>query len=97
IDSGGRPQKDAATVAAVTAIRAPQGHELLPAEARAAPAAAAGLHLDPGLVDESHEESPDENPGAWPGVSWNTDWVLKLTTLRRPLLESPSRRSPAGC
>jgi len=54
VDARGGAQIDAAAVPAVPAVRAPQGHELLAPETGTASAAAAGLHLDPSLIDEFH-------------------------------------------
>src|SRR6185437_4252299 len=51
---GGGAQEDAAAVAAVAAVRAAERHELLAPEAGAAPAAVAGLHPRPRLIDELH-------------------------------------------
>jgi hypothetical protein len=54
IDAGGRTQVDAASVAAIAAVRSAEGHELLAPEAGAAAPTVAGLDAQPSLVDESH-------------------------------------------
>src|SRR5207244_6849051 len=54
IDPRGGAQVDAAAVAAVAAVRAAEGHELLAAETGAAAPAVAGLHARSRLIDEFH-------------------------------------------
>src|SRR5579872_6435748 len=68
IDARYGAQVHAAAQPAVSPIGTPQGHELFAAKAGAAPAAIAGLHLQPGLIDEFHKSSslkqkPRHSPG----------------------------------
>ena len=65
VDAVARAQRDAAAVAAVAAVRAAEGHELLAAETHAAAAAVAGLDFDACFVDEFHGDClspPTKNP-----------------------------------
>src|SRR5256885_15276924 len=55
IDARRGTQVDAAAVAAVAAVRAAEGHELLAAETGAAAPAVAGLHPRSRLIAEFHQ------------------------------------------
>jgi hypothetical protein len=60
VESLVRDEVDAAAVAAVTAVRAPERDELLATEAHHAAPAVAGLDLDRGFVDELHGGRTDD-------------------------------------
>src|SRR5204863_9044773 len=57
-------QADAASVAAVAAVRPAEGHELLAADTRAAATAVAGLHLESRLDDALHPATLAHPAGA---------------------------------
>ena len=72
IDPRGGAQVDAAAVAAVAAVRAAEGHELLAAETGAAAPAVAGLHARSRLIDEFHDVTvaQTKTPALEAGVRW---------------------------
>ena len=54
VQSAGRPAEDMPSPAAVTPIRPPLGHILLPPEAHASSSAVSGLYMNPDKINKLH-------------------------------------------